>query len=185
MKTAARQRSAPTGQAPEPVGELLYRFEADLEVTPIGLAPDGIRMTVDYGGRSWRGCSRARACGAPIPVDPLDGVGVVDTAKTIAGEARRSTSTYAYCLPPAGLELPAPEVLLDLSFEWPDLEFPIIGASTFRTGSSEFAHLNTTVAAIEGWANFATQRNAIETRVLRHTGTAAVPRRPPGSRKER
>ena len=47
----------------------------------------------------------------------------------------------------------------------------------FRAASPEYGHLNTTIAVIEGWANFATQRNAIETRVLRHTGTAAAPRR--------
>jgi hypothetical protein len=68
-------------------------------------------------------------------------------------------------------------VILDPSFEWPDVEFPILGSSTFRAGSPEYEHLNTTIAVVEGWANFATRRNAIETRVLRHTDTAAAPRR--------
>lgn len=162
------------------IGDLLYRFEADLDVIPVGLTPEGIRMTVGYEGVISAGMLEgARVWG----VDPLllriDGVGVIDTAKTISdGTTTIYEHVHAYCMPPEGLEVPPPEVILDPSFQWPDVEFPILGFSTFRAGRPEYGHLNTTIAAIEGLANFATGRNAIETRVLRHTSTAAAPRRP-------
>lgn len=179
MKAAITTKTSRGSEAPvQPVGELLYRFEADLDVIPVGLTPEGIRMTVGYEGEIEMGMLEgARVWG----VDPLllriDGVGVIDTAKTISdGETTLYEHVQAYCMPPEGLEVPPPEAILDPSFRWPDVEFPILGSSTFRAGSAEYGHLNTTVAVIEGWANFATRRNAIETRVLRHTGAAAAPR---------
>jgi hypothetical protein len=180
MSTVSRQASRRIDPVIQPVGEFLYRFEADLEVTPIGLAPDGIRMTVDYEGTIAAGMLQgARVWGTDPLVLRADGVGVIDTAKTISdGETALYEHVHAYCMPPDGFEVPPPEVILDPSFEWPDVEFPIIGSSMFRAGTTAYAHLNTTVAAIEGWANFATRRNAIETRVLRHTGTARPARRP-------
>lgn len=180
MSTTSAPVSERGDRMAPPGGELLYRFEADLNVTPIGLAPDGLRMTVDYEGT----ISTGMLVGARVwGTDPLllraDGVGVIDTAKTISdGTTALYEHVHAYCMPPDGLEVPPPEAILDPSFAWPDVDFPIVGSSMFLTGSTEYAHLNTTVAAIEGWANFATRRNAIETRALRHTGTAAAPRRP-------
>jgi hypothetical protein len=179
MNAATTEPSRASGASPERVGELLYRFEADLKVTPIGLTPDGIRMTVDYEGEITVGIMRgARVWGTDPLLLRTDGVGVVDTAKTISdGTTALYEHVRAYCLPPDGLEVPPPEVILDPSFSWPDVEFPILGFSTFRVGSSDYAYLNATVAAIEGSANFATSRNAIETRVLHHTGMAAPPHR--------
>jgi hypothetical protein len=178
--SAATTEAGPRSEAPvQPVGELIYRFEADLDVTPVGITPEGIRMTVGYEGEISTGMLEgARVWG----IDPLlmrtDGVGIIDTAKTISdGETTLYEHVQAYCMPPEGLEVPPPEVILDPSFQWPDVEFPILGSSMFRAGSPEYGHLNTTIAVIEGSANFATRRNAIETRVLRHTGTAAAPRR--------
>lgn len=179
MRTATTEASQRSEAPVEAVGELLYRFEADLEVTPVGLTPEGIRMTVEYDGWITTGMLEgARVWGSDPLLMRVDGVGIIDTAKTISnGETTLYEHVHAYCMPPAGLEVPPPEVVLDPSFQWPDVEFPILGSSTFRAGTPEYGHLNTTIAVIEGWANFATQRNAIETRVLRHTGTAAAPRR--------
>lgn len=179
MTTASRTRSQHGEAAVSAVGELLYRFEANLELTPIGLTPEGIRMTVDYDGTITAGMLEgARVWGSDPLLLRADGVGVIETAKTISdGTTALYEHVRGYCMPPAGLEVPAPEVMLDPSFTWPDAEFPILGSSLFRAASPEYAHLNTTIAVIEGWANFSTRRNAIETRVLRHTGTAAAPRR--------
>lgn len=167
------------GNPVAPVGDLLYRFEADLTVTPVGLVPEGIRMTVEYEGRIEAGMLEgARVWGNDPLLIRADGVGIVDTAKTISdGTTTLFEHVHAYCMPPVGLEMPPPDVVLAPGFEWPDVEFPILGSSTFRAGSPEYGHLNTTIAVIEGWANFATGRNAIETRVLRHTGRASVPER--------
>jgi hypothetical protein len=179
MNAATTEPIQSRGSSAERVGELLYRFEADLEVTPIGLTPEGIRMTVDYEGEITAGMMRgARVWGTDPLLLRADGVGVVDTAKTISdGSTALYEHVRAYCLPPNGLEIPPPDVILDPSFSWPDVEFPILGFSMFRAGGPDYRHLNTAVAAIEGSANFATGRNAIETRVLHHTGTAAPPRR--------
>jgi hypothetical protein len=175
---ATTQPISPEASA-QRVGDLLYRFEAELRVTPIGLTPEGIRMTVDYEGEISTGMLRgARVWGTDPLLLRADGVGVVDTAKTISdGTTAVYEHVRAYCIPPESLELPPPEAILDPGFTWPDVDFPILGFSTFRAGSPEYGHLNTTIAAIEGSANFHTARNAIETRVLRHTGTAAPPRR--------
>jgi hypothetical protein len=43
MSTASTQDLNRGGAALHPVGELLYRFEADLELTPIGLVREGSR----------------------------------------------------------------------------------------------------------------------------------------------
>ena len=178
MSTATTQAITDEGTI-QPVGDLLYRFEADLEVTPVGLTPEGIRMTVEYDGRIDAGMLEgARVWGNDPLLLRVDGVGIIDTAKTISnGETTLYEHVHAYCMPPDGLEVPPAEVILDPSFTWPDVEFPILGSSMFRSGSPDYAHLNSAIATIEGWANFATRRNAIETRVLRHTGTAAAPRR--------
>jgi hypothetical protein len=180
MTTASTTPTARHAPVDPPGGELLYRFEADLEVTVVGLTPEGIRMTVDYDGTITRGMLEgARVWGSDPLLLRADGVGVIETAKTISDGA---TALYehvrGYCIPPAGLEIPEPEVILDPSFTWPDVDFPILGSSIFRAASPTYQHLNTTIAAVEGWANFATQRNAIETRALQHTGEAAAPGRP-------
>jgi hypothetical protein len=179
MNTTPTQTSHRSEPSTEAVGELLYRFEADLELTPIGLTPEGIRMTVDYDGTITTGMLEgARVWGSDPLLLRADGVGVIETAKTISdGTTAVYEHVRGYCIPPDGLEVPAPEVLLDPAFSWPDAEFPIVGSSMFRAASPEYGHLNTTIAVIEGWANFATLRNAIETRVLRHTSTAAPPGR--------
>jgi hypothetical protein len=180
MTTASTTRSDRDQAGIPAVGELLYRFEADLELTPVGLTPEGIRMTVDYDGTVTTGMLEgARVWGSDPLLLRADGVGVIETAKTISdGTTALYEYVRGYCIPPDGMTIPAPEVILDPSFEWPDADFPILGSSMFRSGSPEYAHLNTTIAAIEGWANFSTQRNAIETRLLRHTSEAAPPSPP-------
>ncbi len=71
---------------------------------PIGLVPEGIRMTVGYEGEISVGMLEgARVWG----IDPLllraDGVGVIDTAKTISdGETTLYEHVQAYCIPPQG-----------------------------------------------------------------------------------
>jgi hypothetical protein len=179
MTTASRTRTQHGQPSVHAVGDLLYRFEADLNLTLIGLTPEGIRMTVDYDGTITKGMlDGARVWGSDPLLLRADGVGVIETAKTISdGTTALYEHVRGYCLPPDGLEVPAPEGILDPSFSWPNAEFPIIGSSMFRAADPAYEHLNTTIAVIEGWANFATHRNAIETRVLRHTGTAAAPRR--------
>jgi len=154
--------------APEPRRTLrstfLYSFEAGLDLTPIGLVPEGLRMTVGFDGQVTGGlCAGGRLWG----IDPLlvrsDGVGVIDAAKTIVcGDQRIYEHLHGYCLPPPGVQMPPLEALLDPKFEWPGLEFTIRGFSTFR-GHGELAYLNDAIGLVRGHANFATRRLVIET----------------------
>ena len=157
--------------------QLLYRFEADIQVTPIGLTPEGIRMTVEFDGTVTDGMLEgARVWG----IDPFlmrsDGVGLIDAPKTIS-DGDRTVYEYirAYLTAPEGLAVPPPEVVLDPGFEWPEVHFPILGFSQFRAGHPDYQHLNGIQAAVEGSASFASGRLGIETRVLRHTGAVAPP----------
>jgi hypothetical protein len=162
---------------PRVAEQLLYRFEADLQVTPVGLTPEGIRMTVEFDGTVTAGMLEgARVWGVDPFLMRADGVGIIDAPKTIS-DGERTVYEYirAYLKAPEGLEVPPPEVVLDPAFEWPEVFFPILGFSQFRAGHPDYAHLNGTQAAVEGSASFASGRLGIETRVLRHTGTVAPP----------
>ena len=83
MNTATSERAERGEASLQPVGELLYRFEADLEITPSGLTPEGIRMTVDYEGEITTGMLQgARVWGTDPLLLRTDGVGVIDTSET-------------------------------------------------------------------------------------------------------
>lgn len=156
---------------------LLYRFEANVEVLPIGIVPEGLRMTVSFDGRVTEGLLEgARVWG----IDPLlmrrDGVGVVDAPKTISdGKTTVFEHVRGYCSAPKGLSMPPLETLLEPGFTWPDVLFPVHGFSFFRAAAPELAFLNDAVASIEGWASFAAGRLVIETRIFEHGGAVAGP----------
>jgi hypothetical protein len=163
-------------------GELLYRFEARLEVHPVGIVPEGLRMTIAFDGTlsggvlGRHGFEGARVWG----IDPLllrpDGVGVIDAPKTISAPGRNLFEHLrGYCHPPAGLEFPPLEALRDPSFRWPDDLFAIHGFSTFRAGIPELAWLNRAHAVIDGWASMTRGRLAVETRLVEHRGSVAGP----------
>lgn len=156
-------------------GELLYRFEAQLEFHPIGLVPEGIRMANVFEGRvtggalADQGFDGARVWGIDHLLLRSDGVGVIDAQKTISsGDLNLSEHVRGYCLPPAGMEPPPLEAVLDPTFEWPDVAFPIQGFSTFgvHAGLDELQQLNRAIARIDGRASFATGALEIETRIV-------------------
>lgn len=146
----------------------LYRFEAQLDPKPIGLVPEGIRMANAFEGEATEGIFEgARVWGIDHLLLRTDGVAVIDAPKTISyGNRHVYEQVNGYCLPPDGLEVPPPEVLLDPGFEWPDVPFPVRGFSTFRSGDPELAYLNRALATVEGSANYATGRLVVATRLL-------------------
>lgn len=148
--------------------EFLYRFEATLRPTPIGIVPEGLRFVVPFEGAVTRGAFLGhRVWGTDHFLLRRDCVGVIDATKTISGAERQvSEQVRGYVLPPEGLELPSLEAMLEPGFAWPDVAFPIVGSSTFRAGGDLGEHLNRVVATVEGWCNFATGRLAVETRLL-------------------
>lgn len=178
----------PNGGDEEPRrGRFLYRFEAQLDVVPIGLVPEGIRMANTFDGRVTAGrFEGARVWGIDHFILRRDGVGIVDAPKTISGHeiSGRPVSdggfhlfehVRAYSLPPAGLEMPPLEAILEPDFEWPDILFPIQGFSTFRAAHRELAHLNRAIARIDGWVDFTTGGLAVETTLVEHRKAAARP----------
>jgi hypothetical protein len=160
--------------APEPT-PLLYRFEAELTITPLGIMPEGLRMANSFEGRVTEGILEgARVWGIDHLLLRRDGVSVIDAQKTISlGDRHLYEHVHGYCLPPDGLEVPPLEVLLTPGFRWPDVEFPVIGASTFRCAVPELEFLNRAVAAITGSASFVTGALIIETRLLQPQGRPA------------
>lgn len=160
---------------------LLYRFEAQLVVTPIGVVPEGLRMANAFEGRITRGLMQgARVWGIDHLLLRSDGVAVIDAAKTLSlGDTHVHEHVRGYGLPPDGMEMPPLEALLDPSFEWPDVLFPLLGSSTFRAAAPELQHLNRAVSRIDGWFSFATGGLAVETRLLTHASGVAGPPRPP------
>lgn len=165
--------------AAEPAdGHLLFRFEARLNITPIGVTPEGLRMANAYEGTVIEGdFDGARVWGTDHLLLRRDGVCVID-AQTILSQ---STDVHVYehvrgyCLPPEGMKLPPLETLLEPGFEWPDADFPIVASSTFSAAAPQFAHLNSVIARIDGWANFSTGGLAIETRLVTHDASVPLP----------
>lgn len=148
--------------------EFLYRFEAALHVTEIGVTPEGLRLAVWFDGIIRAGLMQgARVWGIDHYLLRQDGVGIIDAPKTLSlGDVNVYEHAHAYCLPPDGLELPPLEKLTEPDFEWPDLAFGIVGFSMFRVGAPQLEHLNRCVAQLEGWANFSTGLLEISTFVL-------------------
>ncbi|HSM02972.1 MAG TPA: hypothetical protein VK858_00025 [Longimicrobiales bacterium] len=156
-------------------GVLLYRFEATLDVNVVGLVPEGLLMSNPFEGRVTAGSFMgARVWGTDPFLLRRDGVGVVDVPKTISGDGFHiAEHVRAYALPPEGLELPPLEALLAPGFQWPDVDFPIHGSSTFRAAASDLTWLNRAVARVDGTANMATGALVIETRILDYRPPAA------------
>lgn len=163
---------------PGPAEPLLYRFEAELTVTPLGVVPEGLRMANAFEGRVTYGLLEgARVWGIDHLLLRFDGVAVIDAQKTLSrGDVHVFEHVHGYGYPPAGLQLPPLEKLLDPAFEWPDALFPVLGASTFRAAARDLSYLNREVARIDGWFNFATGGLAIETRLIRHASRVEGPK---------
>lgn len=158
--------------------EFLYRFEATLDPSPIGIVPEGLRFVVPFDGTVTRGAFAGhRVWGTDHFLLRRDGVGVIDASKTISGPDRHiAEQVRGYVLPPEGMELPPLEAMLEPGFQWPDRAFAVIGSSTFRASGELGEHLNRVVATVEGWCNFATGALAVETRLLGINGGVPGPR---------
>jgi len=159
------------------VGPLLYRFEAHLDVVPIGLVPDGIRMANTFEGRVTHGLMEgARVWGIDHLLLRADGVAVLDAQKTLSqGATHVHEHLRGYGLPPDGMAMPPLEALLDPTFKWPDVLFPILGSSTFAAAAPDVQFLNRAIARVDGWFSFATGRLAVESRLIDHASGVVAP----------
>lgn len=176
LNDIARMRASNTAAD----GELIFRFEAELNVVPVGLTPEGLRMANSYEGTATAGRLRgARVWGTDHLLLRNDGVCVIDAQTILSQDGHRHIYEHVlgYCLPPEGLQMPPLQTLLESGFEWPDVDFPIVGFSTFRSGAREFDDLSSVTARVDGWANFATGGLAIDTRLVAHDGRVTKPAR--------
>jgi hypothetical protein len=154
----------------------LYRFEARFTaLVPIGVVPDGLRLDAHFEGRVVEG----RLAGATVTgVDYLrfrsDGVGVMDVRVVLARDGDRvEVEVGGYVVPPAGVALPPPEVMLAPEFAWPEVELPLYGFATYRTAMDWWQELNSTVGLINGVANPGAGTLVIEAERLVPTGGTA------------
>lgn len=154
---------------------LLFRFEAHLDLKPIGLTPEGLRMANTYEGMATQGAfAGSRVRGTDQLLLRRDGVCVIDaqTLLTRPGGEQLYEHVNGYCLPPEGLELPPLDALLDPGFVWPDIDFPILATSTFRAGmQSDAGYLNRVIARIDGWVNFSSGKLVVDTVLVTHDST--------------
>lgn len=153
-------------------GPFLYRFEAQLAPSPIGLVPEGLLMANAFEGRVTEGLMQgARVWGVDHLLIRSDGVSVIDAPKTISlGDRHLFEHVRGYCVPPVGLTVPPLEAMLEPGFAWPDVPFPVRATSTFRTADPELAPLRSAIALIEGRVWFSTGRLEIETRLMTSRG---------------
>lgn len=176
MQTSIEQ-TAPAATQP---GHLIFRFAAKLNVLPIGITPEGLRMANRYEGIVTDGdFEGARISGTDHLLLRRDGVCVIDAQAIVSEGSDKHVyeHVHGYCLPPEGMQIPPLEALTEPGFEWPDIDFPVVGFSTFRAAAPEHASLNDATARIDGWANFATGGLAIDTRLVTHDATAPRPAR--------
>ena len=173
---ASHTASEPTAHAET---ELLYRFEGRLTFVPIGLTPEGLRMANPFAGIVTEGIlTGGHLWGTDHLLVLNDGVSVIDAQKiVVAGDRRLYEHVHGYCIPPNGFSVPPLDALLDATFAWPDVVFPIVGFSTFRTAIPELTNLNRARARIDGWCSFADGRLAVSTRLVDHDVTAPKPTR--------
>ena len=150
--------------------EPLYRFEAALtETVPVGLIPEGVRLDPHFDGEATAGTlAGARVRGIDYLLLRGDGVGVIDANLTLEADGGRVVSAHAqgYIVPPEGVELPPPDVLLSPDFMWPDVRLPIHGFALYQTGASELMHLNHTAASFQGYVNVGRGELVVEAREL-------------------
>lgn len=96
-----------------------------------------------------------------------DGIGVIVAPEIIdTGGERVSVDVRGYVVPPAGMQVPPLEVIASPGFEFPPVDFRVVGSATIRTASPRLGALNSTVAALEGTVNMGTGRLEVEARAL-------------------
>lgn len=139
-------------------GRLLYSFDGGFErIVPIGPVPDGFRLDGHFSGALTAGeLAGAKLTGVDFFRIRSDGVGVV-TAQEIVdlGAVTIGVELHGFLLPPAGIEAPRPDDIVQPGFTWPDEPYTIHVSATFQTAAPDLDELNATVVAHTGTVDFA------------------------------
>ena len=133
-----------------------YAVEATITgMVPIGLVPEGLRMDVAVEGTMTDGpMAGGRLTGTDHLLMRPDGIGVLDVREVVhlpTGTAVSLTIT-GYAHPPFPMP-PLDQITPDT--EWPDVDVPIHGAVTMRTGDPSLAAVDRTVYGMTGTVNMA------------------------------
>lgn len=150
--------------------DLVYRFTADLtEVVPVGLVPEGIRLDAHFTGSIVEGLLHgAQVRGVDYLLLRSDGVGVINVYEVVTTTAGEHVSVHAqgYVVPPDGMSMPPPDVMLGPRFKWPDVPLPMHGFALCRTGAKRLSAFNRTALAFEGTANVGTRKLEVSARAV-------------------
>ncbi|WP_046470797.1 hypothetical protein [Allosalinactinospora lopnorensis] len=96
-----------------------------------------------------------------------DGVGTIEARELVSTDRyQTSAEVYGYATPPAGLQLPSLDVLLDPDFTWPDAWFTIDAFALYRTAAPGLVGLNRTAVSHRGRVNMGTGELLIEGRAV-------------------
>ncbi len=150
---------------------LVYRIESQVrDVIPTAMGRDGalvveetdaMVMAGSLAGGRLRGLERVvfRADGSAV-IEGSEGIGIGDAH--VAVDLRGSVHAASWSC------LPAPDAITAPGSDFPDEDLRITGSALIRTASPRYAHLDGTVARIEGWVNFASGELEIEARSAHH-----------------
>lgn len=136
----------------------VYRFDGRFDsIDMIGPVADGVRMDSRFSGQITKGeLAGAAVTGIDYFRIRADGVGVVDGREVVDfGGARIAVRLSGYILPPEGMPVPSPEMMMSPEFFWPDVPFAVRVLATFETAAPALAHLNRLAVAHTGDVNMA------------------------------
>ncbi len=92
---------------------------------------------------------------------------MIDAPEVIEFDGQRvSGRVRGYVVPPPALPVPPLDQVGAPGFTFPDVPFRVTATATFQTSVPELAHLNRTVAVIEGTVSMATGRLEVEARAV-------------------
>jgi len=138
-------RPGSTSMTPQGAPGSTYRLEGEFrEVAAIGAFPDGIRFLSE--------------CAATV-VSEMPG-----NLKTRSG--RVSMDVNGFVLPLDGSPMPSSASIATPGFDFPDLDFRLIGSAYIRSTEPRQSHLDGAAVSIEGWVNFESGELEVEARPL-------------------
>ncbi len=150
--------------------DLVYRFTAELtEIIPVGFVPEGIRLDAHFKGSVVEGLLiGAQLRGVDYLLLRSDGVGIINVYEVVTTTAGENVSVHAqgYIVPPEGMPVVPPEVILSPDFKWADLPLPMHGFALCRTGAKRLSALNRTALAFDGTVNVGTGKLEVNARAI-------------------
>jgi hypothetical protein len=160
----SRADDLPIGEEPSTV---VYRIESQLrDVIHKGMGAHGVLLIEECDARVTSGpFIGGRLRGFDRVTLRSDGSTVIEGCEDIdVGNAHVAVDIRASVTSSLGTRLPSSEVIADPGYDLPDEDLRITGTALIRSTAPRYAHLDGTVARVEGWVNFASGELEIEAR---------------------